>query len=101
MKVCFSCRKALEISGKPGRGDECPHCGADLKCCLNCRFFDSSAYNECAEPQADRVLDKDRSNYCEYFEFRESTGEGGGGNESMGKTAEEKAKEELKKLFGD
>ena len=98
MKVCFSCAQELDISVKPGRGDECPGCGADVKVCLNCRFFDDTAYNECSEPQADRVLEKDRANYCDYFEFSGSGGKGPGGG---GKGAEDKARDELKKLFGD
>jgi hypothetical protein len=30
-------------------------------------------YNECHEPQAERVVDKDRSNFCEYFAFGDSS----------------------------
>ena len=45
----------------------CERCGADLRCCLNCRFHESSAYNECLEPSAERVLEKDRANFCDYF----------------------------------
>jgi len=102
VKTCFNCGRALDITGAPGRGDECPGCGAALKCCVNCRFFDPYSYNECSEPQADRVLEKDRANYCEYFEFRESGGGGGeGGGGPQEASAEEKAREELKKLFGE
>lgn len=36
---------------------------------MNCVHYDSTAYNECQENQADRVLDKTRSNFCEYFSF--------------------------------
>lgn len=35
--------------------------------CRNCAHHDTSAYNECREPQADRVLEKERSNFCDYF----------------------------------
>jgi predicted RNA-binding Zn-ribbon protein involved in translation (DUF1610 family) len=75
MKTCFSCNKGLDITERPGRGDTCPFCGSDLKVCLNCRFYDK----------------KDRANFCDYFEFRESGGQ-------------EKSKDTLKKLkglFGD
>ncbi len=34
---------------------------------MNCAFYDPSAYNACREPQAERVLDKDRANRCDYF----------------------------------
>lgn len=63
----------MEINARPGRGESCPHCLADLKVCLNCRFYSESTYNGCSEPSADRVLQKDKANYCEYFEFRDSS----------------------------
>lgn len=69
---CFRCGKEISL-GSPsgvGRRDTCPACDADLHSCLNCTHYDGKAYNECHEPQADRVLDKDRSNYCDYFAFR-------------------------------
>jgi hypothetical protein len=70
MKACYQCKKALDVTDKIGRTETCPFCDADLHCCLNCRFYDSGAYNECCENQAERVLDKDRSNFCDYFSFR-------------------------------
>jgi hypothetical protein len=39
--------------------------------CLNCTFYDESRANQCFEPQAERVKEKDRSNYCDYFRFKE------------------------------
>lgn len=94
MKSCFSCRKELTLVSRPGRGDSCPHCGADLKVCLNCRFFDEMVNNECREPSADRVFVKDRANYCEYFEFRDSAQKAADG-------MSEEALKKLKALFGD
>jgi len=58
------------MTGRPGRGDVCVFCGADLKVCLNCAFHDTAANNECREPMAEPVKDKDRSNFCDYFQFR-------------------------------
>ncbi|TAN62164.1 hypothetical protein EPN18_05225, partial [bacterium] len=69
MKTCFKCKKTLDLSQQPGRRDECPFCGADLKACFNCAFYSSSSSNKCREPRAELVTDKDRTNYCEYFEF--------------------------------
>ena len=83
MKICFSCKRELEVDPRPGRGETCPFCGADLKVCLNCRFYDEGSYNSCREPQAERVLDKDRANYCEYFQFRESEGERAHGEDPL------------------
>ncbi|MBI5166313.1 MAG: hypothetical protein HY998_01045 [candidate division NC10 bacterium] len=55
-----------------GREETCPFCGYDLHCCLNCRFYDENAHNKCREPAAEWVPDKEKRNFCEYFEFRES-----------------------------
>ncbi len=54
-----------------GRQAQCPFCGADLHCCMNCSFYDHGAYNDCRESQAERVLDKVRSNFCDFFSFKE------------------------------
>lgn len=66
---CFACKKqlALVVGASIGRRDTCEHCGSDIRVCLNCKFYDPKAYNECAEPQAERVLEKNRSNFCDYF----------------------------------
>jgi hypothetical protein len=69
MKTCSACNRTLDTDQKPGRRDACPFCGADLKTCRNCRFYSSSSSNKCREPRAELVTDKDRANYCEYFEF--------------------------------
>lgn len=90
MKICFHCKKELDISGRPGRGDSCTHCGSDLKVCLNCRFYDASAYNECWEPSADRVVEKERANFCEFFAFGES---------NAGDVEKKDPLQELKDLF--
>ncbi|MHB8420038.1 MAG: hypothetical protein ACYDCL_18340 [Myxococcales bacterium] len=74
---CRLCGAALELDGPIGRRDACGHCGADLHACLQCRFYDPSASNQCREPQAERVQDKARSNFCELFQL--GAGAGGAG----------------------
>lgn len=69
MPACHSCKKEVEIVDRVGRRDECPHCGNDLHCCLNCEFYDLGYYNDCRETMAVRVEDKDQSNFCEYFKM--------------------------------
>jgi hypothetical protein len=90
MKHCHHCKKELDVTEKPARGDVCPHCAADLKVCLYCKFFDPGSYNECTEPMAERVVDKDRSNFCEYFEL---------GDGIAGESKEEDKLKDLKDLF--
>jgi len=90
MKICFHCRKELDLSARPGRGDSCPHCGSDIKACLNCRFYDVTSYNECWEPSAGRVVDKDTANFCEFFDLGDASGE---------KAREDDPLQKLKDLF--
>jgi hypothetical protein len=71
MKSCHACGKEVAPPDPVGRKAACPSCGAELRCCLNCLFHESAVYNECRESRADRVLEKDRANFCEYFRFRE------------------------------
>lgn len=79
MKICHACRREVEPPDPVGRKAVCPFCRTDLRCCLNCRFHDSAAYNQCHESQADRVLEKDRANFCEYFRYREGGSQPGSG----------------------
>lgn len=72
MKKCCTCKKEIPADLRVGRQAGCPWCGADLHCCLNCAFYEPGAYNDCRENQAERILDKNRSNFCDYFRFRES-----------------------------
>ena len=90
---CHSCQKELQILDRVGRSESCPHCHADLHCCLNCTFYDPTVYNECSETQADRVLEKGRSNFCDYFSF----GEGKRKNKVVDE--KESARKKLEELF--
>ncbi len=73
MKRCHRCGQAVDIEFV-GRRDECPKCGSDLRVCLNCDFYEEGRANACREPQAETVKEKDRSNFCSFFRFREAEG---------------------------
>lgn len=62
-----------------GRGDTCRKCGRDTKVCKGCGFYDRSYNNECRESQAERVVEKERSNFCDYFKPAMKQGSAGGG----------------------
>lgn len=66
--ICFSCRTKNSYRDRVGRRDECLQCRADLHCCKNCRFYDSTAYNQCRETSADVVREKEESNFCDFYE---------------------------------
>lgn len=72
---CFKCRNELEmivkVGVKVGRLDACPHCGAYMHVCKNCRFYDPNVHNECLETQADFIRDREESNFCAHFEFKQ------------------------------
>jgi hypothetical protein len=72
MRQCHRCKKEMIVDEKVGRREFCPSCRADLHGCLNCQLYDPGSYNQCREAQAERVLEKDRSNFCEYFVFRDT-----------------------------
>lgn len=74
--ICFKCYHTLDFQpmDKLGRQEECPSCYQSLHCCKMCHFYDTSAYNECKEPMANRVLEKEKANFCDFFKL------GGGSN---------------------
>ena len=73
---CWSCGQALNYL-EYGRGDRCPKCGRDTRACKGCVHYDRSAYNECRESQADRVVDKEKRNHCDFFRAKDPSGTGG------------------------
>jgi hypothetical protein len=73
MMSCHRCGRELQLLAKTGRTDGCPYCHSDLKCCLNCRLHDPGANNQCREPQAEWVSEKDKANFCEFFELGETS----------------------------
>ena len=93
MKICHSCLKILEIKTPAGRQELCVFCGSDLHCCLNCTFYARGAYNDCREPQAERVVEKGRGNFCDYFVFRDAT------SDLKEKAVKQSAKTKLESLF--
>ena len=64
---CQSCGNVVVVLGGVGRRDSCPTCGDDLHACVQCEFYDLSASDQCREPQAERMADKQQANFCEFF----------------------------------
>ena len=71
MSQCFNCgsKFTLDPNSIIGRRDECDSCGQDIRCCRNCQFYDRNSYNECRESSASRVVEKDKSNFCDFFQL--------------------------------
>ena len=68
---CYKCSKELSDNFKimTSRSDSCPFCMADIRCCRMCSFYDPKVYNECKETNADRITEKEKANFCDYFKF--------------------------------
>ena len=94
---CWKCGTEYTFARSPGRSETCDRCGSDLKVCLNCISYDARVAHQCRDHRADPVAEKNFANYCEYFELHR--------REFVAKTGdltrESKARDTLKKLFGD
>lgn len=69
---CYKCDHDLQITSdsKIYRDDDCDKCGASLHVCKMCTFYDEHSYNECREPVAQRILDKEKANFCDTFKLK-------------------------------
>jgi hypothetical protein len=87
---CWRCGGGLTASDY-GREAACPGCGRPTRVCRNCRNYAPGRPNECVEPMVERVLDKDRANFCELFEptDRPATAETAPPAEALRKAAED------------
>lgn len=71
MKSCHRCRASWEGFGEPRFREQCESCGAYVRCCRNCAYFDLRSV-QCRIPEAMYVGDRQMANYCEEFEFADS-----------------------------
>ena len=95
---CFQCGREWTLSTQPGRRDQCEDCNTDYRCCRNCVHFDRSVAHQCRERRAQPVQEKDRANYCEYFEFTKRVFNA---SNNEANSCEDAARDALKKLLGD
>ena len=92
---CYQCSHELDVNYDFGRQDLCGKCRWPTRVCLNCIHYDTSRYNECTEPVADRVVEKDKGNFCDYFKPGQNTAAG----KSAGKDPKSAALEAAEALF--
>jgi hypothetical protein len=64
---CWHCGHDLE-SADYGRETNCITCNRPTRVCRNCRWYAPSRPNQCEEPAVERVLEKEKPNFCELFE---------------------------------
>jgi hypothetical protein len=100
---------------------ECSQCRAQLHVCRMCEFFDPAAPQQCREPVADLVADKQRANFCGYLRINPKAyaapdgkaevsrrdldamfdgGDVASSSETGSRSPEDIARDELEKLFG-
>lgn len=68
--ICWNCGRPTGLEGKIMRADSCPNCLADMRCCRGCRHFDPTARAQCREPVEDPIPNKEKANFCDYFQVR-------------------------------
>lgn len=96
MAHCFACGGSLDELDGVYRNTVCPHCGKDVRVCLNCRFYDKSAHWECRETIPEPVREKERANFCGFFQLAT-----GSAAVTEGSSKAEKARNDFNSLFGD
>jgi len=93
--ICWNCGMGTDLEGRVMRSDTCPHCLADMRCCRGCRFFDPTSKWQCRETIDAPVTNKEKSNFCDYFQTRMAI-------HMQGKRVDEMmSKDEKKKRFDD
>lgn len=92
--VCWKCGASLADTVLPfSRAEECRACRAQLHVCRMCRFFDVRRTRGCLEPIAEEVNDRERANFCGYFQPRSGAWQPAGAAASESRAA-------LEALFG-
>jgi hypothetical protein len=91
---CWKCAATIEFNERVGFRDACAGCDRPAHCCRNCGFYDVTYNNECRETMAERVVEKERANFCEYFQPRIGAAAAAAGRPSSGD-----ARARLDKMF--
>ena len=95
MFLCHYCGTSAPYGAPIPRDAECPGCGRDLRACVQCRHHDPAYNNACRETEADPVAEKERRNFCEFFEPGEGTG-----SKSTDARRQSEARAKIEALFG-
>jgi len=96
---CWKCGHRVETSERIGFHAHCSQCDRPLHVCRDCSFYDPAYNNQCRETMAERVVDKERSNFCEYFAPKAGTAAASSTPASSRPPPERAARERLDALF--
>ena len=64
--MCKKCGKPINQT-EMFRSSTCEFCGSDLHSCINCKFYEPGSHYDCHESVQERVSDKEKANFCDYF----------------------------------
>ncbi len=94
--LCYRCGTSLAKLTLPiSRQDECPSCAVYLHVCRMCDFFDPNVPKQCTEDDAEEVFEKERLNFCDWFQ------PGAAVFDAARAAEESRARNELASLFGE
>jgi hypothetical protein len=93
--LCWNCGRPTGIQHKVSRHDRCDNCGADLHTCRGCRHFEPGRRYQCRETVESNVLDKEKANFCDFFQMRQVMKTAGGVSTKV------ETKEDRRKRFDD
>lgn len=92
--MCYKCKKPVTETAI-FKTSSCPHCGADLHSCVNCKFYSPGSHYDCHETVDEEVKDKERGNFCDSFKINQITGE----SDSKADDSKQKARDAFNALF--
>lgn len=93
--MCWKCGKNI-TEDVIGRTSVCSFCNADLRCCRNCRHYSKSHSKECKENIDEEIFDKEKANFCDFFQVKKDFG-----NNDKSLDDVKSAREKFASLFGD
>ncbi|HAT28235.1 MAG TPA: hypothetical protein DCS89_14550 [Gammaproteobacteria bacterium] len=93
---CWKCGSELKKLLLPfSRSEECSSCNADLRVCRGCKNYAADVADACTEERAEFVADKDRANFCDYFDPHATA------YRKQDDADTQRARNELAELFGE
>ena len=95
-RQCQYCGTTVTLDEPIPRESSCEKCLRDLHSCRQCRHYDPALNNSCRETEAERVEDKERRNFCEFFDLNPAPFRGAPPDTSC----EAQARARLEGLFG-
>ena len=66
---CYKCHREVSLTFNVPRHELCPYCASALHSCMNCIYYDEICPNKCSEAAADWVPDKEKANFCAFFQY--------------------------------